>query len=459
MHYQTISEVAEAIRLGRTTSVALLQGTLERIAQYDGALQSFATVMTESATAAAEAADEAVREGRWLGPLHGVPVAIKDLYCTVDAPTTFGSAHLQDHYVPRDAEVVRLLRQAGAVIIGKLRMSEAALTDHGVGMPVPINPWNEATWVGTSSSGCASATAAGLCYASLGSDTGGSIRGPSTATGLTGLKPTRGAVSLAGAFPLSRTLDNSGPMARSARDCRLVFEVIKDRHALAYAERQNPIVDDKGVRRTRLGVDNGLLATVEKETRDMVEKTASIFESLGYEIVDVKTPDGFELASHWVEYVGKEAVTDWVELYPTALAGQYGAEVSYVLEQGEQLARVGYEQITALARHIQAQWDKTLDDVAAVLLPTVSTPSPTNEQVDEMRKDYAVWNREIMRLTSPTNFIGHPSLTFPTGFTNWGTPLGAQLIGRHHDEESLLRLCEKYQEYTDHHEQHPPLYP
>lgn len=444
MHDSSIGEVALSIRSGAVTPTELLEQVLERIDRLDPVLQSYAAVMSDAAHQDAARATAEVRAGRVRGPLHGVPVAVKDLYGTAGTPTSFGSAHLSLDL--DDAEVVTRLRTAGAVVVGKLRMSEAALTDHGVGLPVPLNPWDHDTWVGTSSSGCGAATAAGLCFASIGSDTGGSVRGPATAAGLTGLKPTRGRVPADGGLPLSRSLDTVGPFARSAQDCRIVLEAIAD---------PRPLTDELPQRPLRIGVDHRLLDSVAAATRAMILETAEVFRTLDVQVVEVTVPDGRGLADDWVTYVGAEAVEDIGHLYPDDRRESFGPEVRHVLEQGAHATEDELARIRADARSYQQSLDAVLDVVDAVLLPTVSRPSPTLADIAEMRRDYAVWNSELMRLTCPMNFSGHPALTMPTGFGDRGTPLGAQLVGRHNEENLLLHLGELFQSVTDHHSRRP----
>ncbi|GAA4520252.1 amidase [Brachybacterium paraconglomeratum] len=463
MHYSSIGVTAQKIRSGELRAATLVEQMLERIAQVDPRLDSFATVNTESATAAAEEADREITAGGWRGPLHGIPIAVKDLYGTVEAPAAFGSAHLADHHFHRDAEVVRRLREAGAIIVGTLRMSEAALTDHGPGLPTPVNPWEESTWVGTSSSGSAAATAAGLCFAALGSDTGGSIRGPATAAGLTGLKPTRGLIPTDGTIPLSRTLDSLGPFARSARDCRIVFD------AMAQHEASESVLEEStamlgalspvpGRGSLRIGIDRGLLNTVSDEIREMVESTATRFAELGATVEEVTTPDGGQLAYEWVGFVGREALQDLAELYPEGSEHLYGPEIAFVLEQGRKATAQDQQRALAAAQQFTAETDRALAQVDVLLMPTIGVPSPTNAEIATMRESYEVWNTQVMRLTCPYNYSGHPSLTFPTGFTQRGTPMGAQLVGPHHQESLLLSAVEAFQEETGFHLRHPPQY-
>ena len=206
--------------------MAVTRAQLDRIAALDGALGSYAQVMTEVAMAQAEAAEAEVAAGRYRGPLHGVPIAVKDLCWTKGFPTAAGMAIHKDYRPADDATVVRRLTEAGAVLLGKLQLTEGAYSDHHPSVTPPKNPWNAEYWPGISSSGSGSATAAGLCYGSLGSDTGGSIRWPCAANGLTGLKPSWGRVSRYGVFALAPTLDHVGSMARSAADAGAILGAI-----------------------------------------------------------------------------------------------------------------------------------------------------------------------------------------------------------------------------------------
>lgn len=448
MHYSSIATTADRIRSGELLPTDLVEALLARIERLDPLLDAYAHVDADGARAAAAQAEQEIREGSWRGPLHGIPIAVKDLYAVAGLPTTFGSPHLADHHLPQEAEVVGRLRFAGAIVLGTLRMSEAALTDHGPGLPTPINPWGEDVWVGTSSSGSAAATAAGMCFAALGSDTGGSVRGPSTATGLTGLKPTRGLIPTGGTLPLSRTLDTLGPFTRSARDCRIVFEAMAQQPA-------SSVGGSDGLEGVRIGIDRRLLETVSAPIRGSIERTAERFEQLGATLHETTTPDGSQLAAEWVGFVGREALEDLEGLYPRGSEHLYGPEVAYVLEQGRAVAAEDLERTRAEAAQFTAETDRALAQVDALLLPTIAVPSPTVEEIATMRESYLVWNDQVMRLCCPYNFSGHPSLTFPTGFTPQGTPLGAQLVAAHHAESALLSIVEAFQEGTDFHLRRP----
>lgn len=452
MHYSSIATTAGQLRSGELLPTGLVEALLTRIERLDPLLDAYAHLDPGGARAAAARAEQEIREGNWRGPLHGIPIAVKDLYAVAGMPTTFGSPHLADHHLTQEAEVVGRLRDAGAIVLGTLRMSEAALTDHGPGLPTPINPWGEDIWVGTSSSGSAAATAAGMCFAALGSDTGGSVRGPSTATGLTGLKPTRGLIPTGGTLPLSRTLDTLGPFTRSARDCRILLEAMA----------QQPVssagpdgVEGHGLAGVHIGMDRRLLETVSAPIREAIERTAERFTQLGATLQEVSAGEGSRLASEWVGFVGREALEDLEELYPRGSEHLFGPEVAHVLEQGRAATAEDLARAEAETERFTAETDRALTRVDALLLPTIAVPSPTVHEIATMRESYRVWNDQVMRLCCPYNFSGHPSLTFPTGFTPHGTPLGAQLVGAHHAESALLSIVEAFQEGTDFHLRRP----
>ncbi len=264
LHYLSLDEVARRLKARDVSSVEATGALLERIARIDPRLMSYATVTPERALDDARRLDAETAAGRSRGPLHGVPIAVKDLCDTAGVPTAAGMAIRARHVPDSDATVVARLKQAGAVILGKLQMTEGAYGLHHPKVVPPLNPWNAAYWTGVSSSGSGVATAAGLCFGSLGSDTGGSIRFPSTMNGLSGLKPTWGRVSRAGVFPLAESLDHVGPMCRSALDVALMLGVIAGADPDDPTASPRPVPDyvasiGAGVKGKRLGVPRNLL--------------------------------------------------------------------------------------------------------------------------------------------------------------------------------------------------------
>ena len=264
LHYLSLDEVARRLRARKLSSVEATQAMLDRIGKLDPRLKSYATLTPERALADAKRLDAETAAGKSHGPLHGVPIAIKDLCDTEGVPTAAGMAIRRGHVPAKDATVVTRLKQAGAVILGKLQMTEGAYGVHHPSVDPPVNPFNAAYWTGVSSSGSGVATAAGLCFASLGSDTGGSIRFPSTMNGLSGLKPTWGRVSRAGVFPLAESLDHVGPMCRSALDAAIVLGIIAGADPDDPTAAPQPVPDyaaaaGAGVKGKRVGVPKNLI--------------------------------------------------------------------------------------------------------------------------------------------------------------------------------------------------------
>src|SRR5690625_234549 len=293
--FMGLTDLAELIRTRQVTSVEVTEALLGRIDSLDSRLHSYAHVSGETALEAAANADAEVARGHYRGPLHGVPVAVKDLCYTTDAPTASGGTVHAGHMSTYDATVVTRLREAGAVNLGKLAMTEGAFTGHHPTLHTPVNPWDEGTWSGVSSSGSGVAPAAGLCFGALGTDTGGSIRLPSAANGVTGMKPTWGRVSRYGITSLAASMDHIGPMARSAADCAAILEVISGQDVKDPTSSLIPVppfLRDIELRRVpRLGVDPELTATFDAPTRDMLGRVVETVRSLGWAIVEVKTPD------------------------------------------------------------------------------------------------------------------------------------------------------------------------
>src|ERR1700688_1120331 len=297
LHYSELVEIGRLIQKRELSSVAATQSQLNRIAQLDGQLKSYAYIMATSALEHAEAADLEIAAGKVRGPLHGVPTAVKDLCWTKDAPTAAGMKIYRDNRPKEDATVVIKLKEAGAIILGKLQLTEGAYADHHPEIDPPRNPWDARLWSGASSSGSGVATAAGLCYGSLGSDTGGSIRFPSAANGVTGLKPTWGRVSRYGVFELAASLDHIGPMARSAADCGAILGVIAGNDPNDPTAALDPVPNDLAnlngsLRGTRIGVDRrwtseGVDAAAAKVFQDALRMAVE----LGAEILEIVVPD------------------------------------------------------------------------------------------------------------------------------------------------------------------------
>jgi amidase len=325
IHYQSLTEVAASIATGELSPVELTGHMLRRIEALDSRLQSFATVTAERALSAARQAEQEIVTGKYRGPLHGVPIAVKDLCYTRGTPTMGGMAAYRDFVPDSDATVIRRLEQAGAVLLGKLNLTEGAMAGYHPDFDIPVNPWREDLWPGASSSGSGVATAAGLCFASLGSDTGGSIRFPSMANGIVGLKPTYGRVSRHGVLPLAESLDHVGPMTRRSADAAVMLQSMAGFDANDPTSLRDPVPDmlagiDAGVGGLRIGydpayagagTDAGLLAAI--------ERALDTLQNLGAELVEVRMPEETaHTGDAWFAICAREAYA--------AHATQFGAD-------------------------------------------------------------------------------------------------------------------------------------
>ena len=454
-------EVGERLHAGDLSPVALTRAMLDRIAAHDGALRAYETVMAEGALAEAAAAEREIASGAVRGPLHGVPLAVKDLCWTRDAPTAAGMAIHRGFRADEDATVVARLRQAGAVILGKLAMTEGAYAGYHPDMSVPVNPWDAEAWPGTSSSGSGVATAASLCYGAIGSDTGGSIRFPSAANGLTGIKPTWGRVSRHGAFELGATLDNLGPMCRSARDAAAMLGAIagcdpKDPTAL-----MAPVPDylagiDGGVASLRVGVAPAFVALgCDADAVAAVEGGRAALESLGAEIVEVAFPDASQALKDWFSLCAVEAASFHADTYPSRRA-DYGSSLSTFLDIAEGVSAVDLHRIAVRRLEFRGRVEAAFAGIDILLLPVQGLSGPTMAGVLEAAESER-GIEDLLRYACPFNMTGQPTITLPAGVTAAGRPVGVQLVGRHLDEALLCRAGHAFQTATDWHRRHPTL--
>ncbi|MEW9918755.1 amidase [Marimonas sp. MJW-29] len=461
VHYRSLVETAEALRTGETSARALTETMLERIGTLDPGYHSYFHVCTERALAKADAADAALRDGRCLGPLHGMPIAVKDLCRTDFAPTTAGMGINAGLMSETNATVVDRLEAAGAVILGKIAMTEGAYTGHHPNVSVPVNPLSRDHWVGTSSSGSGVATAAGFCFASLGSDTGGSIRYPSATCGLSGLKPTWGRVSRHGVFDLAPTLDHVGPMTRSAADCAATLQVIAGHDPKDPTSLDVPVPDymsglGRGVRDLRIGVDRDYAFDgVEASVAAALEAAIAQFERLGARIVEITLPPYEELVAEWVMMCAVETAYVHRETYP-ARAAEYGPDLSNLIDQGLAATGVQVARGNILRVTFSQALETMFEGIDCMLCPTMPTPTPTLAQMAGYGADPEVLNA-ILRYTAPFDFSGSPTLTLPNGLDGQGMPTSMQIVGPMLSEAVILRAGAAYQNATDWHCRHPDL--
>ena len=454
LHYQTIAEVGTRLRSRELSPVELTSAILERIEALDGELKSYATVMADSAMASARAAEQEIAAGNYRGGLHGVPIAVKDLCFTTGVATMGGARVLRDFVPDFDGTVVRKLNAAGAVILGKLNLTEGAMAGYNPEFDIPVNPWGADRWSGASSSGSGVATAAGLCYGSLGSDTGGSIRFPSAACGTVGIKPTWGRVSRYGVLALAESLDHIGPMTRSASDAGVMLQAIAGRDPNDLTSLTAPVPNmlggmSQGVRGVRIGVDERYIADdVDSELAAAVLEGARLLESMGARLMPVRMPDTDPLSRAWGVLCSAEAAAAHRDTYPSR-ANEYGPWFRGWLELGSRHSATDY----AVASYTRLSFNGTLaeifDGIDALVCPSMTTPPErvTPEALyGPMDEEEWTWGR----FTIPADFSGAPTISLPAGLNSEGLPLSIQFVGRHLTEPMLVQAGHAYEEATQH---------
>jgi len=459
--YLNLLEVGRLIQAREISSLEVTQAMLERIDRLDGRLRSYVRVLSDSALAEALRADLDISKGYVRGPLHGVPIGVKDLCWTAGVPTAAGMTLYKDFVPKEDGTVVRKLREAGAVVLGKLQMTESAYADHHPSVTAPVNPWNEAHWSGVSSSGSGVATAAGLCYGSLGTDTGGSIRFPSAANGLTGLKPTWGRVSRYGAFELAATLDHIGPMVRAAADAGAMLGVIAGADVNDPTASLLPVPDylagvDRGIEKLRIGIDTRWATEgIDTPTKNAMQAALQTLRSLGAEVMEVSFPDPAQVIEDWFPLCAIEASVVHEKTYP-AHKDHYGPALASVIEAGRAQTGPDYQKIMLHRLAFKGRVAAMFESIDLLLIPATGVASPTLARMAQMGVDADLMS-SMLRYTCPFDMTGSPTITLPGGFTPEGMPVGFQLVARHFDEALLVRAGNAFQQATEWHLSHPVL--
>ena len=456
--YASISELGPRLASGELSPVELTDAILARIGRYNATLNAYITVTEESARDAAHAAASAIRAGNYLGPLHGIPIAIKDLFATRDVRTTFGSQVYADWVPDYDAAAVERLRNAGAILIGKTNMHELAYgTTSANAHYGPVrNPWNVACHPGGSSGGSAVAVAAGLACAALGSDTGASVRQPAACCGIVGLKPTFGLISKFGALPLAWSMDHVGPMARTVRDCALLLQALVgyDRRDPGCVRRRVPdfraaLAND--IRGCRIGVaHNYFFEDCEPDVAAAVEESLRILRDLGASVEEIVLPDMRAALAAGALVIAVEAASyHAADLRERPQA--FSKELQATLELGSYYSGVQYVQAQRLRRELSAQLQQAMRGFDALAMPT--SPVPATEIGNDPPGHTALRSRN----TLPLNFISLPAISVPCGFTKSGLPIGLQLVGQPFAEARVLQLAHAYEQANAGSSRHPDL--
>ncbi|WP_205875584.1 amidase [Mycobacterium camsae] len=452
-----LTELAELIRTRQLKSEDVTDSTLRRIERLDPRLKSYAYVTADAALSAARAADADIARGRYRGALHGVPIGVKDLCYTVGAPNASGTSIFRDFHPSYDATVVARLRTAGAVILGKLAMTEGAYLAYHPSAAVPVNPWNPAAWAGVSSSGCGVATAAGLCFGSIGSDTGGSIRFPAGACGVTGIKPTWGRVSRHGIVELAGSFDHVGPIARTARDAGTLLTVIagfdRDDPSASQVPTMDYAADLTLTRSPRVGVDWAQLAASDEDTRSMLGLVVKTLTGLGWSVLDIMLPELERVVAAFAVLRAVETARAHAETYP-ARADEYGPVFRGMLEAGRTVTAEDHHRCVRRRREFTAAVRRVLDDVDLLLLPSRGIGPATAAAMQALGQDAAL-TAAVALPTAPFNVSGHPAICLPAGVTRDGIPIGFQFVGREFQEGLLVAAGHAFQQATTFHRRRP----
>ena len=459
-----IVELAPLLRDRQVSPVELTESYLDRIARLDPQLNSYIRVMPDEARAAAREAELEIGRGTWRGPLHGVPLGIKDLFDVAGVPTTMGSQILRHNVPTRDATVVERLKTAGAVILGKQNLHEFAfgITSENPHYGVVRNPWDLDRVPGGSSGGTAAAVAAGLCAAGMGSDTGASIRAPASFCGTVGLKPTYGRVSRAGALPLAWSLDHAGPLARSVADCALVLQAIAGFDSRDPGSSSEPVPDfaadlDRGVGSLRLGIPREyFFDIVEPEVRRLFDLAVAALEGLGAQVEEVSLPH-VEHAQVAGNVIMSSEAAAWHATWLRERPGDYGADVLQRIRGGLLVRATEYLHSQQMRALIQQDFAAAFQRVQVVLSPTVPLVAPPIGHTLEPGGPLNVVPRSIAnRTTVPCNLTGLPAISVPCGFTG-GLPVGLQIMGPAFAEPLVLRVAAAYEAATEWRRQRPPI--
>jgi aspartyl-tRNA(Asn)/glutamyl-tRNA(Gln) amidotransferase subunit A len=441
--------LSDAIRNKQISPVEVTRKMLERIAAENDQLNAYITVTDNEALAQAAQAEKEINAGNMKGYLHGIPIALKDLIYTKDITTTMGSEIYSEYIPDYDAAAVEKLKEAGAVIIGKLNTHQfayGATGDRSFFGPVR-NPYDTSKVSGGSSSGSGAAVAASLCYASLGTDTGGSIRIPSSFGGIVGMRPTFGLVSTYGVFPLCKTLDTIGPMTKTVKDNAVLLSLLagfdeRDLHSIQKDPEDFTRYLDKGVEGTVIGVppSNFFDHVNEEITRD-VHQAIETFRSLGAEIRTVEIPDLEQTLAAFRVTLKSEAYSGHVERLQEYPASQWDEEVRERLLTGSTITAHEYIQAQQVKQWAIREYNKMFSEVDVLVIPALPIlPFDINQREIKINDSMEPVSLQLNRFTGSISLIGFPSLTVPCGMSSAGLPIGLQLVGKPFDEANLYRF-------------------
>ena len=459
--WMSIGELAQALEHRRASSVEIVRALLDRTTRLDKTLNSYITLLPDAALAEAKTADAEIAKGRYRGPLHGIPVAIKDHIDTAGVRTTAGAKSRVTNVPTTDAAVVRRVKRAGAVIVGKANMNKFADGESGDNPDFGRikNPWNTQYSPGGSSSGAGAQVAAGLVPLSIGSDNGGSVRIPAALCGVVGLKPTHGRISLEGIFPRLYSLDHPGPLTRSVADCAIALQILAGHDAEDTTTARRSVPDysadlKAGIKGMSIGVDRQYATVGQPHVLAAFNATIDRLHQLGATIVDVTIPSYAQMLavgntiaaceySVAAAHLFREHPSDFDLAKPPAASG---ADI----KAGALIPAVDYIRASQKRRLLQRQYAQSTRSVAVFISPTYPlAPRPFGEYPKPYTADDAV------RYTFPFDLLGLPAISVPCGFSPDNMPIGVQFVGRAFEEATVLRAAYAYEQATDWHTRHP----
>ena len=465
LHYLSISEAADLISQKRLSPVALTQAHLTRIEATEPRLNSFITLLAYDALASAQTAEQEIQAGDYRGPLHGIPIGLKDLYYTKGILTTVGSKILRDFVPDYDATVTERFAEAGAVLMGKLQMHEFALGATSVNPHdgPAHNPWDVDSITGGSSGGSGSAVGSGQVMAALGSDTGGSVRIPAGLCGIVGLKPTFGRVSRRGVFPLSFSLDTVGPMTRTARDAALIMNVIAGYDSRDPSSANMPDEDftaalGQNMSGLLIGIpDEFFYDIIDPEVAEAMCVATGMLGELGATVERVSIP----VLNHSLAISSTILIAEAAEVHTENLRDRpqdIGADVRGRLQTGALTSAHDYLKAQRARTEFNNQMAEVMERYDILVAPTSAIGAPKINQTHiEIggRQENAL--SLMSRLTRPFNICGFPTATIPSGFTSAGLPIGMQIAGRPFEDATVLQVADAYEQATDWHTRRPPV--
>jgi aspartyl-tRNA(Asn)/glutamyl-tRNA(Gln) amidotransferase subunit A len=448
-----ILEISAQLRRKLLSPVELTQECLARIEKLNPELNTFITVTAEFALAEARAAENEIQHGHWRGPLHGIPIGLKDLIDTAGVRTTAASAILKDRTPKSDADVVTRLRRAGAIILGKQNLHEFA---YGGSSLISYfgaihNPWNTGHIAGGSSGGSAAAIAAGMCYAAIGTDTAGSVREPAALCGVVGLKPTYGRVSARGVIPLSASLDHVGPLTTSVADAAAMFDTIADenpepaRGITATLRESSP-----GARQLRVGIPRDyFFDEIDAEVSAVVESAIAVVQKLVSDVRELSLTVNTDRSLQAAESYAYHA--DWITKNPEL----YDPETLRRIRTGEKFTAEDRIRLSEELADERRKIATVFEDVDVLITPTVEVAAPSISALRDNPDSLRPTELLLLRNTRPFNVWGLPAISIPCGFTRSGLPIGLQMAGPHWGENLVLSLAHAYERETDWHNRKP----